>query len=118
MSYTFYAMKATLFLMAVLVAPVMGEDEDMVNFIGGVFRPKWAVVLDKDTAVTSRGIVTRDRDVYSTSSGAYSQDRDVYATPEGAVSKPGDTFVGRSGTVYKTGNAFFGSGRGIYVPSP
>ena len=113
----FLRMKATLIAMAVLVAPVMGEDEDMVNFVGGVLRPKWGVVLDEDTAITSKGLVLRDKDVYITSKGACIQDGDVYVTPDGIISKPSDIFVGKPGLVYKAGNSFFGGGRGIYVPS-
>lgn len=106
-------MKRILIAMAVLAAPVMGEDDgEMADFVGGVYRHgKVAVVLDRDTALVDGKIILRDGDVFITSRGAYSNDRGTYSGPDGIVVRDGDVFTGKTGAVIGSECFYFGGGQ-------
>jgi hypothetical protein len=93
----FLHMKATLFLMAVLVAPVMGEDE-AEDFVGAVIK--------RNGFSSGRGCVISENGgmAYSSSSG-----RSIIST-DGFYYKSGKSFVGKDGAfISKSGNFFYGT---------
>ena len=110
-------MKATLILMALLAAGVRAEEASIEDFVGGAYPSgKFAVVLDKDTAIVAgEGLILKDRNVFITPRGAYGSDRDVYYGRTGITSQDRDVFYGTLGMRYSSGNFFVGSAGATYV---
>jgi hypothetical protein len=101
----FLRMKAILFLTAVLVAPVMGED-DSDDFAGAVIK-KNGFSSGRGCAISEDGGM-----VYSSSSG-----RSIIST-DGFYYKSGKSFVGKDGTfISKSGNFFYGTSATIKAGS-
>jgi hypothetical protein len=102
-----------LHVILLLVPGAIAEDEEqeMADFVGGVYREKgFAVVIDKDTALVNGKLILRDRDVFITPKGVYSNDRGTYSSRNGIVVQDGDVFSGKEGTVVGSGSLYFGGG--------
>ena len=102
-----------LHLMLLLVSGAIAEDgeQEMADFVGGVYREKgFAVVIDKDTALVNGKLILRNGDVFITPKGVYSNDRGTYSSRNGIVVKDGDVFSGKEGTVVGSGSLYFGGG--------
>jgi len=100
-------------LVLLLVSAAIAEDgeEEMADFVGGVYREKgFAVVIDKDTALVNGKLILRNRDVFITPKGVYSNDRGTYSSRNGIVVQDGDVFSGKEGTVVGSGSLYFGGG--------
>jgi hypothetical protein len=99
-------MKATLFLMAVLVAPVMGEE--MENFIGGVYQKEGFYADCGDgIAVGPGGAIIKCGDTYLTPTGVYVNSGGTYLGPRGkVVVKVGSDFVGTTGFTARAGDMY------------
>lgn len=102
----FLRMKAILFLMAVLVAPVMGEE--MENFIGGVYQKEGFYADCGDgIAVGPGGAIIKCGDTYLTPTGVYVNSGGTYLGPRGkVVVKVGSDFVGTTGFTAKAGDMY------------
>jgi len=103
---TFY-MKAILIAMAVLVAPVMAEDEDgdVGNFAGAVLN-KSAIVTGRRTAVTSDGkFIYFNGRGYATSDGYYGINGNQTFGAGKLVIMSKSLFYGTS-TTWKNGNSY------------
>lgn len=102
-----------LHLMLLLVSGAIAEDgeQEMADFVGGVYREKgFAVVIDKDTALVNGKLILRNGDVFITPKGVYSNDRGTYSSRNGIVVHDGDVFSGKEGTVVGSGSLYFGGG--------
>jgi hypothetical protein len=113
-------MKALLLITALLVATGWAdEDASIEDFVGGAYPSgRFAVVLDKDTAVvTGEGLITRDRNIFITPRGAYGSDRNIYYGKTGITAQDGDVFYGTTGMKYSSGSFFSGSAGSTYVVS-
>jgi hypothetical protein len=102
-----------LHLMFLLVSGAIAEDgeQEMADFVGGVYREKgFAVVIDKDTALVNGKLILRNGDVFITPKGVYSNDRGTYSSRNGIVIQDGDVFSGKEGTVVGSGSLYFGGG--------
>jgi hypothetical protein len=100
-----------LHLMLLLVSGAIAEDgeQEMEDFVGGVYREKgFAVVIDKDTALVNGKLILRIRDVFITPKGVYSNDRGTYSSRNGVVVQDGDVFSGKEETVVGSGSLYFG----------
>lgn len=102
----FLRMKAILFLMAVLVAPVMGEE--MENFIGGVYQKEGFYADCGDgIAVGPGGAIIKCGDTYLTPTGVYVNSGGTYLGPRGkVVVKVGSDFVGTTGFTARAGDMY------------
>jgi hypothetical protein len=114
----FLHMKAILFLMAVLVAPVMGEDEDseeiVADFAGGVLG-KSAVITGKNTAVTSDGkFISFNGKGFATSDGYYGMNRNQVWGNGKLVVKSKNLFYGTSSS-WKNGNSYTSDGKSQWI---
>ena len=98
-------------LLFVTVAVAEDGEQEMADFVGGVYREKgFAVVLDKDTAVVNGKLITRDRDIFITPKGVYTNDRGTYSSRDGIVVQDRDLFSGKDGSVVGSGSLYFGGG--------
>ena len=94
------------------------QECEMAEFVGGVYKAKFAAVTGRDSAVTTEGYIFRSGDNFITPRGIYSKDRDVYAGPDGITTQSGDLFFGTRGTTIQAGGAFFTEGTSGYVVGP
>jgi len=98
-------------LLFVSVAVAEDGEQEMADFVGGVYREKgFAVVLDKDTAVVNGKLINRDGDIFITPKGVYSNDRGTYSSRNGIVVQDRDLFSGKDGSVVGSGSLYFGGG--------
>jgi len=107
---TFY-MKRILLAMAVLVTPVMGED-NMRDFIGAVYKNRgtW-IMTDKDNALGNGGCIRKVGDNYFTPNGFYRKVGNTYLSDtDDPVVSTGSTFLSSSRAVVKTGSTYLWSG--------
>ena len=109
----FLRMKAILFLMAVLVAPVWaGDKEELANFIGAVYggRGTW-VMTSGENALSSYGCIRRVGENYFTPDGYYRKVGNTYLRDGDAVVTTGKTYLGGSDAVVKTGSTYLSNNR-------
>ena len=86
-----------------------GEDEDMDDFLGGVYRGWGQYVKAGNTASGRDGIIIRSGSVYFTPRGQYQKVGSVYLTPDGdIVTRAGSAFVNRDDTRVKAGGTYNG----------
>ena len=113
----FLRMKATLILMALLVAGVRAEEDEiddkkeLERFIGGAYqgRGTW-VMTSGDNALSDRGCIRKVGDNYFTPDGYYRKIGNTYVKDGSAIVTTGKTFLG-DGAVVSTGNTYLGDGR-------
>ena len=103
-------MKATLILMALLVAGVNGQDEDFDNFIGGVYRKAGAYAVAGSTANGGNEAVVKAGNTYMTEDGAYVKAGNTYLAPNGngTAIRAGDAFLMDGKAVIKCGDTYLG----------
>ena len=110
-------MKATLIAMAVLVAPVMGEDDSeeiVADFAGGVLG-KSAIITGKSTAVTSDGkFISFNGKGFATSDGYYGMNKNQVWGNEKLVVKSKNLFYGTSSS-WKNGNSYTSNGKSQWI---
>ena len=113
---TFY-MKAMLILMAVLVAPVMAEDDDgderaeLARFIGGAYKGRGTWVMTSgNNALSDRGCIRKVGNNYFTPEGFYRKVGNTYLKDDEAIVTTGKTFLG-DGAVVSTGRTYLGDDR-------
>lgn len=110
----FLRMKATLFLMAVLVAPVWAQD--LNEFVGTTYPSGNAVFSGgRGVAITQNGLVVRSGPLFLTTTGLYAScgnlyygngnltvvDRDIsYGTAGNMRVKDGNYYAGNNGQTY------------------
>jgi len=104
----FLHMKATLFLMAVLVAPVMGEDE-MDDFMGGVYDKPGIYAKTSNVAIGD-GIVIRSGDTFFTDEGICRKAGSFYFNEKDIVLSTGNSFISDKNFTAKSGNVYGGTG--------
>lgn len=102
-------MKATLILMALLVAGVRADDLD--TFIGGVYKQSGIYVnCGNGIATGASGSIIKCGDTYFTPHGVYVNTGGTYLGPKGSVDvKVGQDFVGTSGFAARAGDTYVGS---------
>jgi hypothetical protein len=108
-----YISGMVLHLMLLLASGAIAGDgeQEMADFVGGVYREKgFAVVLDKDTALVNGKLINRDGDIFITPKGVYSNDRGTYSSRNGIVVQDRDLFSGKEGAVVGSGSLYFGGG--------
>jgi hypothetical protein len=116
---TFY-MKAILIVMAVLVAPVMAEDDDEMNdFIGGVYRGSGTVHRAGNVIMTQDGLIFKSGSRFIYQDGRVCQRvGSTYITEDNSVVvKAGNTFVSNRGVTEKVGSCYIGSVNSFSVGS-
>ena len=103
----FLRMKATLILMALLVAGVRAE-EGLGEFIGGVYdKGGFYADCGGGIAVGPEGSIIKCGDTYLTPHGVYVNAGGTYLGPRGSVAvKVGQDFVGTSGFTAKAGDTY------------
>jgi len=113
----FLRMKAILIAMAVLVAPVMGEDEDnneraeLAKFIGGAYKGRGTWVMTSgNNALSDRGCIRKVGNNYFTPEGFYRKVGNTYLKDGEAIVTTGKTFLG-DGAVVSTGRTYLGDDR-------
>ena len=103
----FLRMRAILFLMAVLVAPVMGDDFD--DYIAAVYGGKGEFVRAGNTYVGSHDIITKAGNAYVSSRGIATKTGNTYFSEDNrAVIKAGNSFVSDRDIITKAGSAYSG----------
>ena len=107
-------MKNILLVMAVLVAPVMGED--LNDFAGGVYDSGDAVFSGgRGVAITQKGLLVDDGILKLTPKGPYASCGNVYYGNGEIVTKTGFLFYGSSGTKVQDGNYYSGTAGSTYI---
>jgi len=116
---TFY-MKAILIAMAVLVAPVMAEDDDgdAADFVGAVLKRNGfscgrGCVISEDGGMAYSS--SSGRSIISTDGFYYKSGSSVVGKDETFISKSGNFFYGTSATI-KAGSAYM-NGDAVWVGS-
>ena len=111
----FLRMKATLFLMAVLVAPGMGEDLD--EFVGTTYPSGNAVFSGgKGVAITRNGLVVQNGDLFITPKGLYAKCGNMYYGNGKLTIVDGDYSYSNDGTSrVRVGNYFAGNNGQTYI---
>jgi len=101
---------ALLFAWLVLAGALRaGEDEDMDDFLGGVYRGRGEYVKAGSTASGRDGTIVRSGSVYFTPRGQYQRVGSVYLTPDGdIVTRAGNSFVSRDDIRVKAGGTYNG----------
>jgi hypothetical protein len=109
---TFY-MKAILIAMAVLVAPVMAEDDDdeINDFIGGVYRGSGTVHKAGSVIMTEEGLIFKSGSRFIYQNGKVCQHvGSTYITEDNSVVvRAGSAFVSNRGITEKVGSSYIGS---------
>lgn len=105
-------MKATLLVMALLVAGVMAEDnKELERFIGGVYKGSGTWVMTSgDNALSDLGCIRKVGDNYFTPDGYYRKIGNTYVKDGSAIVTTGETFLG-DGAVVSTGSTYLGDGK-------
>jgi len=104
---TFY-MKAILIAMAVLVAPVMGE-EGMDDFMGGVYEKPGIYAKTSNVAIGD-GIVIRSGNTFFTDEGICRKAGSFYFNEKDIVLSTGNSFISENNFTAKAGNVYTGTG--------
>ena len=114
-------MKATLILMALLVAGVYGEEDEIENsqqeladFCGGVLG-KSAVITSRNTAVTSDGeFVSYNGRGFATSDGYYGKNGSQVFGNGKLVVRSKNLFYGSSSS-WRNGNYYYDGNKGSWI---
>lgn len=115
-------MKATLILMALLVAGVRAEDEDgdessqqeLADFCGAVLG-KSAIITGRNTAVTSDGeFVSYNGRGFATSSGYYGKNRNQIFGNGKLVVRSKNLFYGSSSS-WRNGNSYYDGDKSSWI---
>jgi len=111
----FLHMKATLFLMAVLVAPVMGEDLD--EFVGTTYPSGNAVFSGgRGVAITRNGLVVQNGPLFITPRGLYGSCGNMYYGNGKLTVIDGDFSYSNDATLRtRVGNYFAGNNGQTYI---
>jgi len=117
----FLRMKATLILMALLVAGVRADDEDiesseqkLADFCGTVLG-KSAVITGRNTAVTSDGkFIYYNGKGFATSDGYYGQNRNQTFGNGKLVVKSRNLFYGSSSS-WRNGNSYYDGNKSSWI---
>ena len=105
----FLRMKATLILMAVLVAPVMADDFD--DYIAAVYSGKGDFVRAGNVYVGSHDIIVKAGNSYSSSRGIAVKAGNTFVSEDNrTVVRAGNAFVGDNDIIVRAGNTYNGSG--------
>lgn len=103
----FLRMKAILFLMAVLVAPVMGDDFD--DYVATVYGGRGQFVRVGNTYVGSHDIITKAGNSYVSSRGIATRAGNTYFSEDNrAVVRAGNSFVSNKDIIVRAGNTYSG----------
>lgn len=107
-------MKNILIAMAVLVAPVMGED--LNDFAGGAYDSGSAVFSGgRGVAITQNGLLVDDGILKFTPKGLYASCGNVYYGNGEIVTKTGFLFYGSNGTKVQDGSYYSGTAGSTYI---
>lgn len=111
-------MKATLILMALLVAGARADEDDGDDFVGGVYKRPGTYAKAIVSWVGANGVITKVGNTYLTPDGAYVKCGNTYLSPDGenTVVRSGSAFLSSSGARFRTGNTYSGNG-GVSVVS-
>ena len=104
-------MKAMLILMAVLVAPVMAEDDDEMNdFIGGVYRGSGTVHRAGNVIMTQDGLIFKSgsRFIYQDGRVCQKVGSTYIREDNSVVVSAGSAFVSNDGLIEKVGSCYIG----------
>lgn len=106
---SFY-MKAlvTITATAMLMASVMGADEAMDDFLGGVYDGNGTFAIAGNVAVGPQGSIIKAGDTYFTPRGVYVKAGDSYVSANRTVVRAVDSFVGYNTSQVKADNVFVG----------
>lgn len=117
----FLRMKATLILMALLVAGVRADEDEiessqqeLADFCGGVLG-KSAVITGRNTAVTSDGeFVSYNGRGFATSNGYYGKNGSQVFGNGKLVVRSGNLFYGSSSS-WKNGNSYYDGDKSSWI---
>jgi len=99
-----------LLALSVATASFASDEDDLADFVGGVYRKPGAYSLTKNAALSARGSVWKNGRNYFTPEGCYRRVGNAYFRPDGeSVWFTGSTFIAPEGGVAKSGNAIYGS---------
>jgi hypothetical protein len=103
----FLRMKATLFLMAVLVAPVMADDFD--DYIATAYGGRGSFVRAGNTYIGSNDIITKAGNSYVSGRGIANRAGSTYITEDNkTVNRAGSAFISGDDIIIKAGNSYNG----------
>lgn len=95
------------------------EDPRMANFCAAVYDgPGPVIIIDSETAVTRRGIISRSGDVYNTPEGPTIKAENMWLGPDGRITAEAlDAFIRNKGrgVSFKAENSYVGTGRTAVV---
>jgi len=111
----FLRMKAILFLMAVLVAPVMGQD--LNEFVGTTYPSGNAVFSGgRGVAITQNGLVVKSGPLFLTTTGLYASCGNMYYGNGKLTVVDGDFSYGTAGNMrVRDGNYYAGNNGQTYI---
>jgi hypothetical protein len=85
-----------------------GDDEEMKDFIGGVYDGDGDFVVSGNVAVGASGAIIKSGDTYFTPHGVYRKSGNTYNSAGRTVVRAGNSFVGYDNSQVKAGNVFVG----------
>jgi len=95
-----------------------GEEGEMAEFLGGVYKAKFGATTGRNSAVTTDGYVYRSGDTFVTPKGIYTKTGNTYAGPGSFTTQTGTLFFGNEGTTIQAGGAYFSEGKSGFIVSP
>lgn len=90
-----------------------GDDEEMNDFVGGVYDGDGTYATAGNVAVGAHGAIIKAGDTYFTPNGVYVKCGDSYISPRRTVVRAGDSFVGYGTSQVKAGDVFVGQATAI-----
>jgi len=90
-----------------------GDDEEMNDFVGGVYDGDGTYATAGNVAVGAHGAIIKAGDTYFTPNGVYVKCGDSYISPHRTVVRAGDSFVGYGTSQVKAGDVFVGQATAI-----
>ena len=104
----FLRMKATLILMALLVAGVRADDLD--DYVAAAYNGKGDFVRSGNTYIGSHDIIVKSGNAYISSRGTAVRSGNVFITEENkTVVKSGNAFIGDNDIIIKSGDTYNGN---------
>jgi hypothetical protein len=95
------------------------EDPSMSNFCAAVYDgPGPIIIIDSETAITNRGLISRSGDVYNTPEGTTIKAENVWLGPNGRITIEAlESFIRNKnrGVSAKDGQVYVGTGRTAIV---
>ena len=99
---------SVLFTIAAISLTWAGEEAEMNDFVGGLYRGEGSFAMTRNVANGSSGSIIRSGNTFFTPEGVYRKVGNTYLCNDGVVVSTGKSFVGYDHFVAKAGNTYVG----------